>query len=194
MVEFAEEQGGQGSEVSAAKKRGIARRVFGIFSRKSRKEEDEREKQAEKEAEDARVLVHVSCGIEEIGRYFRREDRAQLLAQVDRKLVALSQRANPFYRGVIQDYRVLIQGLNDKSKQEDVADRLTQLVARRTVIQRQADAVSDHLNWFEADQMLMPSGKFDNFFDSLELFERRIREKRRDPISKYLDSLEKEFR
>ena len=54
--------------------------------------------------------------------------------------------------------------------------------------------MTDHLNWYEATQINRASGKFERFFEARDAIDNEVRRRRSDPISQYLDALEREFR
>ncbi|MDA0814665.1 MAG: hypothetical protein O3C21_19995, partial [Verrucomicrobia bacterium] len=136
----------------------------------------------------------VTCRIEDVTLYLKEKDLARILAQEQADLARISHRAHPLYRSVIQSYQSVIGSFNAKSNVAEAEAKLAELIARRTTVQRQAEAVTDHLNWYEATQINRASGKFERFFEAREAIDNQVRRRRSDPISQYLDALEREFR
>ena len=95
---------------------------------------------------------------------------------------------------MIQAYKSTIGSFNAETDIAEAEAKLAELIARRTTIQRQAEAVTDHLNWYEATQINRASGKFERFFEARDAIDNEVRRRRSDPISQYLDALEREFR
>jgi cytochrome c peroxidase len=60
-------------------------------------------------------------------------------------------------------------------------------------VQRGND-ITDYMNWYEATQVRTYSGAFDSYLKTARDLDREDAErKKNDPISRYLDTLEKEF-
>lgn len=136
----------------------------------------------------------VTCRIEDVNLYLQEKDLAKILTREQADLARISHRAHPLYRSVIQDYQSVIGSFSAATDITGAEAKLAELIARRTTIQRQSEAVTDHLNWYEATQVNRASGKFERFFEARDAIDNEVRRRRSDPISQYLDALEREFR
>lgn len=110
---------------------------------------------------------------------------------VGQKLDTLAVSANPLYRPIMAEYQKLV-GQLARGKTTGVSQRMSRLrVSRKALIDR-LHKMTDYLNWFEATHSRQPSGLFSGYMKAAE-DNGVVREKRRDPISVYLDALETEF-
>ena len=134
-----------------------------------------------------------SCAVEEVDRYFGHPNRKDALNAVQLRLARLSHRGHPLFRQVIHDYQKLI-GRMATGDRDRASEEFATLAGRRTLIQRQATAIADHLDSYLLNQNDAPSGKFEKFHQSVEEIEKAGRPGRKDPISRYLDALEEEFK
>ena len=106
-------------------------------------------------------------------------------------LVALSARANVLLRPVLSEYDECLAQLA-RGKTRGIHDRLERAARLRTALTHRAGEIADYLNWFEATQMGTRSGAFDNYLKTASELSEQDR-KRRDPIARYLDELEREY-
>jgi hypothetical protein len=113
------------------------------------------------------------------------------LMQLRSDLISLRLHANPIHEQVIREYErtteLLIRG-----KTKGISKRWGNLSAARKRIRVQENRINDYMNWFEATQAPSPSGLFGDYMKAAESAE-SLGERRRDPISVYLDVLESEF-
>ena len=109
-----------------------------------------------------------------------------VLRQVSQQLQLLGARAHPSYRAIVQEDYELAE-LLARGKTRQVRARLERVASYREVIDSQANAIDDYLNWHEATQTKKMSGAFSQLLETEEALPRR-----RDPISVYLDSIEME--
>ena len=79
-----------------------------------------------------------------------------------------------------------------RGKTRGIHDRLERAARLRTALTHRAGEIADYLNWFEATQMGTRSGAFDNYLKTASELSEQDR-KRRDPIARYLDELEREY-
>ncbi|MGK0186887.1 MAG: hypothetical protein ACI9R3_002671 [Verrucomicrobiales bacterium] len=175
------------------------RRLFGGSSaRAAVSDDDTLEKVDATPAVEAKepVMRKVSCRIEDVEIYLGSKNSVSILATEQADLSRILSRAHPLFRTVIMDYQSTIGGLTEAAEAQvaTAEAKFAELVARRTVIQRQAEAITDHLNWWEGTQMKTLSRKFDGFFEARDAIESDVRRRRSDPISQYLDALDREFR
>lgn len=122
---------------------------------------------------------------------FIREPAARpALTRLGRDLSVLVGQANPIYRPVIYEYEKVTARLA-RGKTHGIAQRLAGLIAARERIAAQMRKIDDYLNWFEATQPRGPSGAFGDYMKAADAAVRP--ERRRDPISIYVDVLEVQF-
>ena len=79
-----------------------------------------------------------------------------------------------------------------RGKTNGIAERLARLSASRKVLAAQMRKIDDYMNWFEATKSRGPSGAFADYMKAAELAA-QPEQRRRDPISVYLDVLETQF-
>jgi hypothetical protein len=85
-----------------------------------------------------------------------------------------------------------IGALLARGKTKGIAKQLTGLRASRKGIVAQVRKINDYMNWFEATKSRGPSGAFTDYLKAAELGS-EPEQRRRDPISVYLDVLETQF-
>ncbi|MGB8169348.1 MAG: hypothetical protein WCF18_17755 [Chthoniobacteraceae bacterium] len=123
--------------------------------------------------------------------YLKRPASRQVLATQHAALTALSARANGLLRPVLSEYTECF-ALLARGKTRGIRDRLDHAARLREAVTRRAGEIADYLNWFEATQMGSRSHAFDNYLKTAnELSDQET--KRRDPIARYLDELEREY-
>ncbi len=123
--------------------------------------------------------------------YLKLPGSRTVLATQRAGFVALSGRANVLLRPVIGEYEECFAQLT-RGKTRGLRERFEHAARLRAALTRRASEVADYLNWFEATQMKTSSGTFDNYLKTAnELLEQD--KKRRDPIARYLDELEREY-
>ena len=110
-----------------------------------------------------------------------------------KKIIALSAKANALLRPVLVDYEQVF-ALLAKGRTGSVAERIHNAEVYRTAVLQRKSEIADYLNWFEATQMKTRSGAFDSYL-------RAARAADKDPhlttngaaIAAYLDMLEDEL-
>jgi hypothetical protein len=115
--------------------------------------------------------------------------RTEAVRSAEDALVRLSYRSFPSYRPLISEYQLILRDIA-AGKTATVAGRLAKLSeTRATMLARTRDA-ADFLDWFEITRAREISGEFEDY---LKLKERLKDEtpKRNDPISAYLDLMQK---
>lgn len=136
-------------------------------------------------------LVAAAVPIEDYSAIMKRPDRKQIL---DRNLAALrvlQVRCAILFRPIIGDYILLLTDLRE-DKAKNVDERLKKLRQRSLASVERSKAIRDLLDVHEANYSAAMSGLFDDYLSLPE----RIQEElppRHDPISKYLDALDREF-
>ena len=121
-----------------------------------------------------------------------REDREGPLGNSIRKLSRLRIRAYPLYRPLIYQYEQVLGAMVEGEK-KNVPEAIEALALSRTETIARARDVESYLDWFEGTQVGAKSGAFDQYQRAVEEMEALEKRKRTDPISRYLDALEKEF-
>jgi len=129
--------------------------------------------------------------LEEFTRLAKREDRIKILQRTVEQLSALSLRAHPLYKQLLSGYIGVLQKMI-QGKDKEVLGELATLNAERAKIREKAVAVESYLDWYEASEIHTYSGTFDDYIKLRRKMESEIRP-RSDAISKYLDTLEKEY-
>ncbi|HEY1583268.1 MAG TPA: hypothetical protein VGF73_09245, partial [Chthoniobacterales bacterium] len=113
-----------------------------------------------------------------------------VLQLVSRQLLLLSSRSHPSYRPIVQeDYQLADLIAHGRTHRLD--EHLARVASYRDVVEKQATAIDDYLNWYEATQIKAISGAFTQMLEEPKTNDASSR--RRDPISVYLDSVEMEM-
>lgn len=136
-------------------------------------------------------LVPVTLPLEEYQHILKREDRAQILNHNVATLRALELRVSVLFRPVVTAYLAAVIDLQE-GKTKDMDKRLAVLREFALVAYQKSVAVRDYLDWFEASEGGALSGKFDDFLNLPQIIQQEL-PPRTDPISKYLDAIDKEF-
>jgi hypothetical protein len=129
--------------------------------------------------------------VENYQRIWQRKDRSEILKRSLDQLNTLKVRAHPLYRSLVVGYIEQLQKLME-GKDKGVSDKLESLGKRRAEVHELARALESHLDWYEATQVQTRSGLFDDYLKLREKLDKEVRP-RTDEISKYLDSLAKEY-
>jgi hypothetical protein len=99
-------------------------------------------------------------------------------------LAGLATTATAFYRPVVAEYQEIV-GLLLRGKTHGLKGRLTKADQLRADLHKRMTAITDYLNWFEATQVSVRSGKFEGYLKAAnELAEPPPRQ---DPLSRYMD-------
>jgi len=136
-------------------------------------------------------LVPVLLPLEEYQHILKREDRVQILNYNVATLRALELRVSVLFRPVVTAYLAAVLDLQ-QGKTKDMDQRLATLHEFALVAYQKSIAVRDYLDWFEASESGRMSGKFDDFLNLPATIQKEL-PPRTDPISKYLDAIDKEF-
>lgn len=177
-------------EPAPAAKPGVAQKLKNLIKGKPKPPQPQNGSEAPSAVAAAPQAVVAS--FEELGTFSNRSDLAKLLQRNQSALVQLQLRAHPFYRGIIDDYLAAISLLAE-GKERGLAEQFAALAARRTRMVRDSRAVEDYLDWYEATQRTEKSGAFRGYLETTRKLERPARAKS-DPISRYLDAMEREYR
>lgn len=136
-------------------------------------------------------LVPVLLPLEEYQHILKRPDRVQILNYNVASLRALELRVSVLFRPVVTAYLAAVTDIQD-GKTKDMDKRLAVLHEFALVAYQKSIAVRDYLDWFEASENGRLSGKFDDFLELPAIIQKEL-PPRTDPISKYLDAIDKEF-
>ncbi len=100
--------------------------------------------------------------------------------------------AHPLMRPVVVEYQRLANELalgNAKGS----AQSLEEVEHYRGLIVERMGRITDYLNWFEATQMPGLSGAFDDYLKAARAAESAAPMRRNDPLTRYIDQVEREF-
>ena len=118
-------------------------------------------------------------------------ERAVATRPAAEALVRLSYRCFPSYRPLLQEYQQVLDAIS-KNRTTDVASRLAALAeTRKTMIERIGRG-RDYLDWFEITRAKQISGAFDDYLQLKDRLKDRPH-RRNDPISDYLDRMDRVF-
>lgn len=137
------------------------------------------------------ALVKVDLPLEEYQHILKNPDRSKILAYNLASLQALELRVSVLFRPVIRGYLVAVHDI-DAGRTKDMDKRLAALHEFALLAYQKSIAVRDYLDWFEASESGRMSGKFDDFLNLPATIKKEL-PARTDPISKYLDAIDKEF-
>jgi len=122
------------------------------------------------------------------------EDRDRQLRKVIWELNEFSTRSNPLFHPVQQEYARLIGVVmyGKKRQIKKVAKALAAVDATLAGLNELAVGITDYMNWVEATQIGELSHDFDNYFREVKrLAAESRRPLREDPVTLYMDSLER---
>lgn len=141
-------------------------------------------------AKDGRSVM-AAVPIEDYALILKRKDFDKITERNALALTALQNRASILFRPIVTDY---LQALADlqKGKTRGMDARLRTLRNRMDEALARSNAVRDLLDVHEANASPAMSGLFSDYLDLPETIENEL-PPREDPISKYLDALDKEF-
>lgn len=137
------------------------------------------------------ALVPVVLPLEEYQHILKHPDRVKILSHNAASLRALELRVSVLFRPVVSAYLAAVLDLQ-AGKTQDMDKRLATLHEFALVAYQKSVAVRDYLDWFEASESGRLSGKFDGFLNLPTTIQKEL-PARTDPISKYLDAIDKEF-
>lgn len=142
-------------------------------------------------APESEPLVPVTLALEDYALLLKRKDAKTLLETSILALASLQNRAHVALRPVIADYSLLLSDLHQgKTKNADA--RIRELRARTRQAGTRARELRALLDLHEANTPHYLSGAFDDYLQLPQTLQKELPE-RTDPISRYLDSLEREF-
>lgn len=135
--------------------------------------------------------IAAAIPIEDYAAIIKRKDLAKIMERNVNSLNALQNRGAILFRPIITDY---INALEDilKGKTRGMDTRLRELRSRTQRALDQSLAVRDQLDLHEANDTPSMSGLFEDYLKLPETIQSEVPQ-RTDPISRYLDALDKEF-
>jgi len=113
------------------------------------------------------------------------------LDQLKRDLLVLVPQTNPVLRPIGHEYQS-IAALLARGKRRGVPKRLAHLQFTRQQLAARMTEIDDFMNWFEATQMNSGSGNFTGYLKAVNQSQLPA-QRRRDPLSVYVDALEDQF-
>ena len=116
----------------------------------------------------------------------------EALKNTGERLARIQNSVFPLYTGVVVEYGQVL-GLLLEGKTRDLAKQLEKIDRTRAEIQALMTRVTDHMNWYDATQVEEESDAFDGYERALKNAEKLDLRRRNDPISRYLDAMEREF-
>jgi hypothetical protein len=129
--------------------------------------------------------------IEDYAVVLKRKDRKEILGRSLNALAGLQTRAAVLFRPIVADYSQVVADLMEgKSKGAD--ERLRNLRARAGKALEQSKAVRDFVDVYEANESPVFSGLFEDYLKLPENITNEL-PPRSDPLSNYLDALDREF-
>ena len=113
------------------------------------------------------------------------------LAARKESIFTLGAQSNPLLRPVVTEYDEVL-ALLVRGRTQKLAERIASIERYRTAVLHRMDKIADYLNWYEATQLGTKSNAFDSYLKAANELSRE-ESHRFDPITRYLDSLEKEY-
>lgn len=158
------------------------RRVWQVF----------RPKEAAGETGDPETRREIrSADLSEFREFIDHEGRDRIVSSAEVALLQLSYRAFPMHRPIIQEYQLIIAELR-KGKTKGLDERFAKLAAMRVELARAARDATDYLLHYQATQVGRMSGAFEEYKSAVEELNTPL-PPRDDPLSKYLDDLDKHY-
>jgi hypothetical protein len=134
-----------------------------------------------------------SFAIEEFPEFMKLPGRETALTRLQSDLMRLTIHAHPLFRPLISGYQEAVERLQ-RGKLKDLEGKLAELQTLRGELNERLQNVSDYLTWFEATNAPQQGrGEFEGYFRLMETL-RQPRPTSREPIGRYLDSMEAEMR
>jgi hypothetical protein len=107
-------------------------------------------------------------------------------------LAGLMAQSHPLMRPVVNEYQRILMELS-KGNLKNINEELEAISAYRLAVVQRAEQIADYLNWYEATQSPQLSGAFDSYLKAAAEIQNQAPLKRDDPVSLYLDQVEREF-
>ncbi|HEV7401516.1 MAG TPA: hypothetical protein VGO11_01270 [Chthoniobacteraceae bacterium] len=122
--------------------------------------------------------------LSDFGEYLKLPASKDALTTSLNALNSLNTTATAFYRPLVAEYQEIV-GLLQRGKTLGLKGRIAKADQLHADLHKRMTAISDYVNWFEATQVSVRSGKFEGYLKAAnELAEPPPRQ---DPLSKYMD-------
>ncbi|MEM8955828.1 MAG: hypothetical protein AAGD22_16860 [Verrucomicrobiota bacterium] len=132
--------------------------------------------------------VSRDVSLEDVRDIDKRGDVRRLLGPNKVQLLRLSYRSFPLYRGIIDDYREVLERML-QYKSLGISGRLRKIGDARVALDAALENMDDYLNWYEAARISSKSGAFEEYKAVVDEL-RREEPMRGDRITRYLDAAE----
>ena len=129
--------------------------------------------------------------LEELAQHKPSASEKMALDQLKRDLMFLVPQTNPVLRPIGREYQEIAE-LLARGKRRGVSKRLSRLELTRQQLAARMTEIDDYMNWFEATQMTRGSGNFNDYLKAVAQSQLPI-QRRRDPLSVYVDALEDQY-
>jgi len=120
-------------------------------------------------------------------------ERFAAVRPAQESLNRLSYRCFPSYRPLILDYHQALIDWASFRKLDDLNELLADLSESRTLMLGRSVRARDYLDFKEIAEATELSGSFDDYIRLIDELKERPRPQREDPISKYLDTMERVY-
>jgi hypothetical protein len=120
-------------------------------------------------------------------------ERFAAIRPAQEALNRLSLRSFPSYRPLILDYQQVLIEWADFRRLKTLDEVLAALAENRAIMSERAFRARDFLDFMEISAATELSGSFEDYIRLIDDLKERPRPKREDPISNYLDTLEKVY-
>ncbi len=127
--------------------------------------------------------------LKDYAKFYRRDAARAGLAGMNHALIELSAQGSVLYRGLIGEYSQVVEKLL-RRKTRGIDRQMADLRKYRAAMLQRIDQIADYLNWMEGTQIQVRSQAFEGYFKAAEDLE-KWRSHRSDPITAYLDLVEK---
>ena len=118
-------------------------------------------------------------------------ERAEAIRPAQDSLVRLSYRCFPTFRPMIAEYQTILNEIA-VNKPNKIDERLAQLAETRQSMIQRVKRAQDFLDWFEITRARETSGEFEDYLALKDRLKTNTLQ-RTDPVSSYLDRLDKVF-
>jgi hypothetical protein len=178
--------------VATKKKRGFLGRLLArakIGDLEETSEEPEAEENAPLAAPGKRATRKFEGSLEDFERFRLRKDRVEILAPVQRQLLQLGFRSFPLHRPIVEEYMKLVGELYSE-KPAQIKERLLTLNSERQHLTELLESIGAIMDDYERTKLNRKSGVFDGYMERAKEIESDTH-KARDPISQYMDDVER---
>lgn len=105
----------------------------------------------------------------------------------------LSYRCFPSYRPLLKDYQDWLGDWASGKRLKTLDERLAELDETRAIMRERSEQARHFLNWREIVEAGAVSGEFDDYLRFTRELERSARSPRTDPVTRYLDVIDKAY-